>query len=106
MFEGIKDMGKILKQAKEMKSKMKDVQSALKQEKSTGTELDGKIKVVVTGELECESITIDQSVVDPNNVSKLEKAILNAYNKATKLAKDSAASKFSAISGNMQIPGM
>ena len=57
MFEGIKDMGKMLKKAKEMKSEMKKVQNELKD-----LIIEGKkngVCVKVSGELECVEVSFE-----------------------------------------------
>ena len=76
MFEGLKDMGKLLKQAGEMKSKMKTIQDELKRVSVTGSAEGGKIEVVLSGELECLDVRIDPSLA--SNVGALQKALVRA----------------------------
>ncbi|MBT5954411.1 YbaB/EbfC family nucleoid-associated protein [bacterium] len=104
MFDGLKDMGKLMKQAKEMKSKMKEVQEQLKEVEVEETGFDGKIKVIITGELELKKIAIDESLITKENQVKLQKAIVKTTNEAIKTAKNLATKKLSAISGG--IPGL
>ncbi|MFC1771113.1 YbaB/EbfC family nucleoid-associated protein [Candidatus Margulisiibacteriota bacterium] len=106
MFENVKDLTKLFKQAKEMKAKMKDVQESLKDEKIPASALDGKIKVVITGELEIISLNIDESLLAADNKELVEKGLILAIGTAIKNAKDSAAGKLSSISGGMDIPGL
>ena len=107
MFEGLKDMGKLMKQAKEMRSKMKVVQSELKKLKVSGMDKKGFIKVALTGELECVGVQIlDEEVLAPSNKATLEKAIEQAVNRAAEESKKIATSKLSAVSGGMNIPGL
>ena len=98
MFDGLKDMGKLMKQAKEMKSKMKEVQEQLKEVEVEETGFDGKIKVIITGELELKKIAIDESLITKENQVKLQKAIVKTTNEAIKTAKNLATKKLSAIS--------
>ncbi len=105
MFDGLKDMGKLMKQAKEMKEKMKHVQEKLKKLKVTGKAEGGKIEVVMTGELECISITIDPGLVSANQTVSLQKALLKAVNDAASQAKNLATSELSDISGGLNLPG-
>jgi nucleoid-associated protein EbfC len=106
MFEGLKDMGKLMKQAKEMKSRMKEVQDSLRKERVTVTALNGQIKVVVSGELDFQEINIDPSLLVADNADSLQSELLNAINSAVKQAKDMAASRLSAISGDINLPGL
>lgn len=106
MFEGLKDVGKLMKQAKEMKGQMKKIQDELKQVLVTGSAMGGKIEVTMSGELDCTSITIDPALLDPKQGALLTKALKEAVNAATKKAKDVATQKLSAISGGLNLPGM
>ncbi|NDC82900.1 YbaB/EbfC family nucleoid-associated protein [bacterium] len=106
MFEGLKDVGKLMKQAKEMKSQMKKVQDELKQVVVTGAAMGGKIEVTMTGELECTSVLIDSALLDPKQGPLLQKALKEAINGSAKKAKDIATQKLSVISGGLNLPGL
>ena len=106
MFDSLKDMGKLLKQAQEMKSKMKDVQKELKNTKVTGYAFNNKIEVIVNGEMEILSIKIDPSAYAPENTKNLEKNVQEAVSEAIKQAKDLETQKLSSITGGMNIPGL
>jgi DNA-binding YbaB/EbfC family protein len=106
MFEGIKDMGKLLKQAKDMKEKMKKVQEELKKVKVTATQLNDRIKVTMTGELEVTEVVIDPTLVIADKKDVLEKHLLKAFNDAAEKAKSVATTKLSSVSGDLGLPGM
>ena len=106
MFEGLKDMGKLLKQAKEMKGQMKKVQDELKKMIVTASSAGGKVEVEMTGELECTSIKISPDLCQPNQTALLQKAVKEAVNAATKKSKELAAKKLAAISGDLNLPGL
>jgi DNA-binding YbaB/EbfC family protein len=106
MFEGLKDMGKLLKQAKEMKEKMKKVQEELKKVKVTATTQNERIKVVMTGELQVTEISIDAFFLATDKKEILEKSIAKAFNDASEKAKQVASTKLSAVSGDLNLPGM
>ena len=105
MFDGLKDMGKLLKQAKEMKSKMKEVQEELKTLMCSGSS-DG-VEVTVSGELVCEGILINDETL-LSDKSRLQNAMKAAFNIASGKAKEAATAKLSAVSGdmNLNLPGM
>lgn len=107
MFESIKDMGKLMKQAKEMKDKMQKVQKELKTLRMTGRDRSNAVEVVLTGELDCVELTIlNESLLSPGNKRSLEKALMDAVNDAAKRSKDVATSKLSEVSGGLNIPGL
>ncbi len=105
MFEGLKDMGKLMKQASEMKAKMKRVQEELKKVRVSGTSEGGKIEIALSGELECLDVSIDPSLIVAGNTS-LEKSVMKAFNDAARKAKELATSKLSDISGGLNLPGL
>ena len=103
MFDKIKDMGKLMKQASEMKSKMKAIQDELKNERVLGESENGKVKITLTGEMDVHAVSIDPSL--SSDPKRLEKAIQTAVNHAIKKAKDIATKKLSGISSGLDLPG-
>lgn len=106
MFDGLKDMGKLMKQAKEMKSKMKDVQKNLKKLIVVGTSLNDQVVVEMTGELDVVSLKVVDELWDAGNKDKILKAIVNATNNAAEKSKAEASKQLSAVSGDFNLPGM
>lgn len=106
MFEGLKDMGRLLSQAKEMRSKMKDIQKQLKKLMFKGSDRSGKVVVEVTGELDCVSVSIDPSLLNEAHKSAVESGLKEAFNNATREAKTAATSQLSDISQGLNIPGL
>ena len=76
-------MGKLVKQAKEMKSKMKNVQDELKDVNVTGRSAAGNVEVILTGELVCTSIKIAPSLREPG----MEDVMINQLTKLFTLDK-------------------
>jgi len=106
MFEKFKDMGNLMKQAKEMKSQMAKVQEELRKSSYTGTALNNAIEVVVNGELDIKSVKISPDVVKEGKAAQLEKGVKEAVEKALSTAKNAASSQLSSITGNLNIPGL
>jgi len=106
MFEGLKDMGKLMKQAKEMKEKMKTVQEDLKRVRVLGKAQGDKIQVSMTGEMEVTEIKIDPSLLTPAEQNNLTNGLINAFNQAAKEAKEIATSRLAELSGGLNIPGL
>ena len=102
----MKDMAKLMKQAKDMKSKMKQVQKDLKNVKIEVEKLNGAVKVVMTGEMDVVDLNIDDSLLDPSKKKNLEKVLIEAVNEASNKAKESATLKLSDVTGGLNIPGL
>ena len=98
--------GKIMKQAQQMQAKMAQVTEELKDETVESSAGGGMVKVVITGDLEIRSITIDPDAVDPEDVEMLQDMVAAAVNEAVRSAQELAAQKMSAVTGGMNIPGL
>jgi DNA-binding YbaB/EbfC family protein len=98
--------GKLMKQAQQMQAKMSQVQEELKSETVESSAGGGTVKVVITGDLEVQSITVDPAAVDPDDVDLLQDMIAAAVNEAIRAAQELASQKMSAVTGGMNIPGM
>ncbi len=106
MFDGLKDMGKLLKQAQEMRSKMKDVQEDLKKAVLQVQGMSGKIKLSLNGELEIIDIVIDPICYTPDHNKNLTKELKKTLNEGIKQAKDLATQKLSHLTGGLKLPGL
>ncbi|NQU17978.1 MAG: YbaB/EbfC family nucleoid-associated protein [Candidatus Saganbacteria bacterium] len=93
-------MGDMIKQAREMQSRLKKIKEELKQ--SRYEDERGGVKVIVDGEMEIKELIIAPTVA-PNQISKLVKDVTNG---ALKKSKNDAAGKLKQAAGGMNIPGL
>ncbi|TDB36842.1 MAG: YbaB/EbfC family nucleoid-associated protein [Actinobacteria bacterium] len=100
------NMQNLMKQAQRMQADMARVQDELKFERVDVSVGGGAVKVVVTGELELASVSIDPAAVDPDDVGMLEDLITAAVNEGIRQAQDVAAKKMAAITGGLNMPGL
>jgi nucleoid-associated protein EbfC len=94
-------MQQLLKQAQKMQQDMAAAQEALKDETVESSAGGGMVKVVVTGDLDIKSITIDPQAVDPEDVELLQDMVLAAVNEGLRSAQELAASKMGGIAGGL-----
>jgi|SRR3989338_2855612 len=94
-----------LKQFKDLRDKAKTIQSALATEKAEGSAAWGKVKVTVDGNLAATGVDIDPSLLAPAEKSKLESALKDAFNDATKKAQQKMVGKMKEM-GGLDLPGM
>ena len=66
----------MLKQAQEAMAAQQEAQEALKEQKVEASAGGGMVKVVVSGDLRLESLTIDPDAVDPEDVEMLQDLVL------------------------------
>ena len=99
------NMQQMLKQVQKMQAEMMAAQESLKDERVEASAGGGMVKVVATGELAIESITIDPAAVDPEDVEMLQDTVLAAVNEALRSAQELAASKLGNVTGGLGGPG-
>jgi nucleoid-associated protein EbfC len=76
------DLGGLLAQMQQMQQQLMDAQQEAAQRVVEGSAGGGAVKVKVTGGLEFEDVTIDPSVVDPDDVEMLQDLVLAAIRDA------------------------
>ncbi len=95
-----------MKMIQQMQTRLEKMQRELAETIIEGTAGGGVVRAQVSGAREFRGISIDPSVVDPDDVEVLEDlitaAIQDAMDKATKLAED----KMAAITGGLKVPGL
>ena len=99
------NMSKMMKQAQKMQAEMARVQEELKNDRVEASVGGGAVKVVMTGELTVESVTIDPAAVDTDDISMLEDMVAAAVNEAVRQTQDLTARKMSAVTGGLGLPG-
>ena len=99
------NMQQMLKQVQKMQAEMMAAQESLKDERVEASAGGGMVKVVATGELAIESITIDPAAVDPEDVEMLQDTVLAAVNQALTAAQELAATKMGGVTGGLGGPG-
>ena len=73
---------RLMKQAQEMQKKMQEEQERLSNTEIEGISGGGMVKIVMNGKMAVKKISIDKSIVDPEDVEVLEDLVLAAFNDA------------------------
>ncbi len=90
MLPGMPDFSQILMQAQQMQAEMERAQASLSEQEVTGTAGGGLVTAVLNGGGELLRLSIDPSVVDPNDVETLEDLVVAAVHDARRAAQDVA----------------
>lgn len=96
----------MLDQAKQLQKNMLKLQEELETAKVESAAGGGAVKVVVSGKLRLESVTIDPEAVMPEDVNLLEDLVLAAVNDGIDKAQELANTRMSALTGGLNIPGL
>jgi nucleoid-associated protein EbfC len=82
------NLNKMLEQAQAMLAQQQEAQEKLKDEKVEATAGGGMVRVVMTGDLRVESLTVDPDAVDPEDVEMLQDMVIAAVNEALRSAEE------------------
>jgi hypothetical protein len=102
----MKGMNELVRQAQIMQKKMAKLQEELETRTVEGSAGGGMVTAVVSGANELKGLTIDKTVVDPNDVEMLQDLILAAINDGIKKAKAMMESEMGQITGGIKVPGL
>jgi DNA-binding YbaB/EbfC family protein len=102
----MKGMGKMMKQAQQLQSKMLKLQEEMADKTVETTSGGGMVKVVANGRQQILSIQIEKEVVDPDDVEMLQDLILAAINDALIKSQEMATQEMSKLTGGHNIPGL
>jgi len=98
------DMMKILQQAQQMQSRLKQIQDELEARTVSATAGGGMVSVEADGKGQIRKIKIDPTVVNPADVEMLEDLVLVAVVEAQKKAADIAQEEMGKLAGGMNLP--
>lgn len=102
----MKGMGKMLKQAQQLQSKMLKLQEEMAEKTIEATAGGGMVKVVANGKQQIVSIRIEREVVDPDDVEMLQDLILAAVNDALSKSQEMVSEEMNQLTGGLNIPGL
>jgi DNA-binding YbaB/EbfC family protein len=93
------NMGKMMKQARQMQERLNQAMEELRVEGSSG---GGMVKVTLNGAKQILSLTIDPAAVDPSDVEMLQDLVIAAVNDASRKADE----ELQGHMGGMLPPGL
>ncbi len=103
-MKGLGDIGKLMKQAQEMQSKMQDAQSALEDLTVEGRSGGGLVTVSMNGKGDMKGLEIDASLFSEDDKEVLEDLILAAHAEARKAMETAAAEKMKEATAGLPLP--
>ena len=103
-MKGLGDIGKLMKQAQEMQSKIKDAQDSLEDLTVEGKSGGGLVVVTLNGKGEMKGVEIDSSLYTEDDKEVLEDLIMAAHNEARKAMETAAAEKMKEATAGLPLP--
>ena len=99
------NLQKMLAEAQAMLAQQQEAQEKLKEQTVDASAGGGMVKVVFSGDMRLQELTIDPDAVDPEDVEMLQDMVLAAVNEALRSAQELAANKMQQATGGMGGPG-
>lgn len=96
---------KMLKQAQEMQSKLGAVQTEMETREFDGKAGNGAVKLTLTGKGELTKITLDASLMTPDDKEMLEDLIIAAHRDAKDHAEGALAHAMGEATQGLKLPG-
>ncbi|HPF39178.1 MAG TPA: YbaB/EbfC family nucleoid-associated protein [Phycisphaerae bacterium] len=106
MFGKLGDIAGMMKQAKEMQSRMKEMQERVAASKFEADAGAGAVKATVNGKLELAAIKLDPEMVKGGDVEMIEDLIRAAIVAAQTKAAEAMKQEMQGLTGGMNIPGL
>lgn len=100
----MKNLGAMMKQAQEMQTRMQEMQAQMEELEIEGSSGGGLISVTVTGKGEVRRLSIDPSLVVPEDKEVLEDLIVAAINDAKNKADEKMREETQKLMGGIQLP--
>jgi DNA-binding YbaB/EbfC family protein len=106
LFQGIANLGSMIKQAQQMGARMQEINERLKGIRVTGTSGGGMVQAEVNGLGEVLRVTLDPALVSRGDRELIEDLVPAAVNQATAKARQQHAEMMREMAGGMNLPGL
>lgn len=98
---GQPNMAQLMQQAQKMQEQLATAQAELAQAQVVGTAGGGLVSATVSGTGELLSVTIDPTVVDPQDIESLQDLVVAAVRDANRAVGELAAEKMGPVTGGL-----
>ena len=106
MLGGLGNLANIMKQAKEMQSRMKEMQDLLANSRYEADAGAGAVRVTVTGKMELVDLRITPESIKAGDVEMIEDLVKAAVAAAQRKAADGMKQEMQKMTGGMNLPGL
>jgi len=102
--EQMKSLGQMMKQAQQMQARMTEMQEEMEALEVEGSAGGGLVAARLSGKFEVRGISIDPSLIDPEDPEMLEDLIKAAFNDAKAKIDAHKAEKVAQLTGGLPLP--
>ncbi len=106
MFGQLGNIAGMMKQAKELQGKMKEMQESIAASRYTADSGAGAVTATVTGKLELVDVKINAEAAKSGDVEMLEDLVKSAVAAAQRKAAEGVRAEMAKITGGLNLPGL
>lgn len=104
--KGAGNMQQLALQAQKIQEQITEATEELKQKEYKASSGGGAVEVVVNGDLEVKSISLDPQIIDPEESEMLSDLVIAAVNEALREAINEKDQVIGGISDGLNVPGL
>ena len=99
------NMNNLMKQAQKMQRQMQEAQEELESKEFSASAGGGAVEVKVSGKREVISVTLDEEVVDPDDIETLQDILTAGVNEAIKKVNETNSAEMGKVTGSLNMGG-
>jgi len=100
----MKNLGQMMKQAQQMQARMTEMQEEMEAHEVEGTSGGGMVTVRVNGKFDVRGVSIDPSIIDPQDPEMLEDLVMAAIADAKTKIDTFKQDKLADMTGGLPLP--
>tara|TARA_R110002167_G_scaffold101195_2_gene263848 strand:+ start:133 stop:456 length:324 start_codon:yes stop_codon:yes gene_type:complete len=100
----MKNLGQMMKQAQELQEKMQAMQARMEETETVGQSGAGMVQVTLNGKGQMQNLSIDPSLLEPDETHVLEDLIVAAHNDAKVRVEAQMQEEMSKLTGGLPLP--
>jgi len=100
----VKNLGDMMKQARELQSRLSETQAELEAMEIEGVSGGGLVRVTLSGKGEMRAMKVDDSLFTSEEKAVLEDLVMAAHNDAKTKLEAATAEKMRALTGGLPLP--
>jgi DNA-binding YbaB/EbfC family protein len=100
----VRDMMGLMKKAQEMQSRMQELQAEMEQTLVEGQSGGGLVKVTITAKGQMKSVSLDPSLLKPEDGEIVEDLVVTAHEDARKKAERVMEEKMKSVTAGLPLP--
>ncbi|MGH6801947.1 MAG: YbaB/EbfC family nucleoid-associated protein [Methyloceanibacter sp.] len=100
----MKNFAQMMKQAQELQGRMADMQAEMERTRIEGRSGGGMVVVTLSGKGDMAGVTIDPSLIKPEDAEILEDLLVAAHNDAKAKVEEAMKEKMKGLTGGLPLP--